>query len=69
MKTNNSRRPKPNRSGRKVAESKKYLQFQLEPETLQEIELLAGKTGRTPFEMSVILLQEELSRASSISVV
>jgi hypothetical protein len=69
MKPNAIRKPRPNRSGRGADERRKYLEFQLDPATLQKIKLLAGKAGCTPFEMSVILLQEELSRASSVSAV
>jgi hypothetical protein len=69
MKPSATRRPRPNRSDRGADDSKKYLEFQLDPATLQEITLLAGKAGCTPFEMSVILLQEELSIASNVSAV
>jgi hypothetical protein len=44
---------------------KEYVEFQLDPATLLEVEALASKTGCTPFQMSVTLLREELSRISA----
>ena len=56
------------RSGQGAGKTKKYIEFQLDPATLKEIEALARKTGCTPFEMSVILLEEGLSNASGAGV-
>jgi hypothetical protein len=52
-------------SGVSQGVGKEYLEFELDPETLLEIEALASKRGCTPFQMSVTLLQQELSRISA----
>jgi|GEM_PF-5579507 hypothetical protein len=38
-----------------------YLEIELDPETLREVEELARESNCTPFEMCVILLRERLS--------
>ena len=42
-----------------------FIEFELDPATLHEVEALASNTGCTPFQMSVNLLKEGLSRASA----
>jgi hypothetical protein len=54
-----ARSKKPNRRV-----DKKYFEFPLDPATKQEVEALARKIGCTPFQMSVTLLQDALSRIS-----
>jgi hypothetical protein len=43
---------------------KEYLEFGLDAKTLSEVEALAQKANCTPFEMCVILLQEQISLKS-----
>ncbi len=52
--------PKYTRSGGEP----RYLEFELGRETLLEVKTLARKTGCTPFQMCVSLLQEGLSSKS-----
>jgi len=42
-----------------------FIEFELDPATLHEVEALAAKSGCTPFQMSITLLQEGLSRISA----
>ena len=41
-----------------------YLEFQLDPETLLEVESRARQRGVKPFEMCIILLREALATPS-----
>jgi hypothetical protein len=40
---------------------RKHLEFELEPDTLRKVEVLARQSNCTPFEMCVTFLQERIS--------
>jgi hypothetical protein len=69
MKPSTTRRPGPARLSQGTDKTRNYLKFQVDPATLHQIEMLARKTGCTPFQMSVILLQEGISKSASVSAV
>ena len=59
-------KPKPARldeTGRGVG--REFIEFELDRATMLEVETLATKSGCTPFQMSVTLLQEGLSRIAA----
>jgi hypothetical protein len=49
---------------RKAVRGKAYVEFELEPGTLLEVEALARQTGCTPFDMCIKLVEEKLSGVS-----
>jgi hypothetical protein len=56
-------------SNSSAGETRKYLELQFDAATFRELEKLATKNGCTPFEMSVILLEERLSGVSGACAV
>ena len=63
MRRDEMQRGKPLGAGQSTAAGD-YVEFALEPELLAAVEDMARKSRRSPFEMCVILLMDELSCVS-----
>jgi hypothetical protein len=64
MRRDEMQRGKPLGAGQSTAAAGDYVEFALDPDLLAAVEDMARKSRRTPFEMCVILLMDEMSCVS-----
>ncbi len=64
MQRDEMRKGKPSGAGQATAAAGDYVEFALDPDLLGAVEEMARKSRRTPFEMCLTLLTDEMSCVS-----